>query len=66
VCAGCHGDPGQQSPALREKLNRLYPTDQPTGFAVGEWRGLIRVTVDPNPPPAPKPAPKKSPPVPRS
>jgi len=66
-CVGCHGDPGQQSPALREKLNRLYPTDQPASFAVGEWRGLMRVTVDPTPPPsppppkaAPKPGPKKA------
>jgi hypothetical protein len=60
-CVGCHGDPGQQSPALREKLNRLYPTDQPAGFALGEWRGLMRVTVEPPPPPPPPPPPKTGP-----
>ena len=60
-CIGCHGDPGQQSPALREKLRRLYPADQSTGFAVGEWRGLLRVTVEPPAPPAPPPPPKPRP-----
>jgi hypothetical protein len=59
-CVGCHGDSGQQSPALREKLNRLYPTDKPASFTVGEWRGLMRVTVDPTPPPPPPPPPPKT------
>jgi len=61
-CVGCHGDPGQQSPALHEKLSRLYPDDKSTGFAVGEWRGLMRVTVEPPPPPPPPAPPKKTPP----
>lgn len=59
-CVGCHGDPGQQSPALREKLNRLYPDDKSTGFAAGEWRGLMRVTVEPPLPPPPPAPPKKT------
>jgi hypothetical protein len=44
-CLACHGDPAEQSPALRAKLNRLYPADQATGYNAREWRGLIRVTV---------------------
>jgi len=44
-CLVCHGDPAEQSPALRAKLNALYPADQATGYNAHEWRGLIRVTV---------------------
>lgn len=44
-CLVCHGDPAEQSPALRTKLNSLYPTDQAAGYHAGEWRGVIRVTV---------------------
>jgi mono/diheme cytochrome c family protein len=63
-CLVCHGDTAEQSPALRAKLDALYPADKATGYTPGAWRGLIRVTVDtaPPPPPAPKPAPS---PVPR-
>ena len=67
-CLKCHGDPELQLVGLREKLNAQYPTDQATGYRIGEWRGLIRVTVDSAPPPPPaappaapaKPAPKKN------
>lgn len=51
-CATCHGDPADQSAALREKLAVRYPGDRATGYSAGEWRGLLRVTVDPAPPPA--------------
>ena len=61
VCLKCHGDPAEQSPALRAKLNSLYPVDQATGYRIGEWRGLLRVTVDAGPPPAPKAAPSAPP-----
>ncbi len=44
-CLVCHGDPAEQSPALRAKLNALYPANQAIGYAAHEWRGLIRVTV---------------------
>lgn len=58
LCLKCHGDPAEQSVALRTKLNTAYPADQAIGFRLGEWRGLLRVTVDLTPPPAPKPTPK--------
>ncbi|MSU69762.1 MAG: DUF3365 domain-containing protein [Opitutaceae bacterium] len=44
-CLACHGDPAGQSSELRAKLSALYPADQATGYNVGEWCGLIRVTV---------------------
>ncbi|MBI5766549.1 MAG: DUF3365 domain-containing protein [Verrucomicrobia bacterium] len=53
VCMKCHGDVAEQPADLRAKLGRLYPTDQATGYRVGEFRGLLRVTVDNAPPPPP-------------
>lgn len=70
ICVRCHGDPADQSPELRAKLRERYPVDNAAGYDVGQWRGLMRVTVDPTPPPPPpakpaakpivKPAAKKS------
>jgi hypothetical protein len=48
-CLICHGNPADQSPALRGKLKALFPEDQATGYKVGEWRGVIRVTVGETP-----------------
>jgi len=45
ACLTCHGSPGVQAPALRALLQERYPSDAATGYAVGDWRGLIRVTV---------------------
>lgn len=47
ACLACHGAPEAQSPALRALLRERYPQDAATGYAVGDWRGLIRVTVRP-------------------
>ncbi len=45
ACLACHGNPEAQSPSLRALLRVRYPHDDATGYAVGDWRGLIRVTV---------------------
>ncbi|MDI1247539.1 MAG: DUF3365 domain-containing protein [Lacunisphaera sp.] len=45
ACLTCHGSPTDQTPALRALLQERYPADAATGYAVGDWRGLIRVTV---------------------
>lgn len=55
ACLACHGAPEAQSSALRALLRERYPQDAATGYAVGEWRGLIRITVHPNPPPSANP-----------
>ena len=47
ACLACHGSADAQSPALRAVLQARYPRDAATGYAVGDWRGLIRVTVIP-------------------
>jgi Protein of unknown function (DUF3365) len=49
ACLACHGSPSAQSPELRSLLQTHYPSDQATGYEVGEWRGLFRATVVTNP-----------------
>jgi hypothetical protein len=41
LCVTCHG--AQVAPALAKKIHELYPQDQATGFAVGDFRGLFWV-----------------------
>jgi len=44
-CLVCHGNSAEQSPALQGKLKAIFPNDQATGYKIGEWRGVIRVSV---------------------
>lgn len=44
-CANCHGPTDAMSSDLLAILKERYPKDQATGYANGQWRGLIRVTV---------------------
>jgi hypothetical protein len=44
-CVACHGRSDTLASELRAELARRYPADQATGYAQGEWRGLVRVTV---------------------
>lgn len=55
-CVNCHGPPDTLAPGVQSKLTGLYPADQATGYAAGQWRGLIRVSI--SDPPAPHPTPK--------
>lgn len=50
ACLACHGSPSVQSPALRTLLHERYPQDAATGYSVGDWRGFIRVSVQPSSP----------------
>jgi hypothetical protein len=56
ACLACHGAPEAQAPGLRALLRERYPRDAATGYAAGDWRGLIRVTVRP-PDASPSPEP---------
>jgi len=60
-CVTCHGPRESLDPGLVARLAEKYPDDQATGYASGQWRGLIRVSVGDAPPPAPAPA-KAAPP----
>lgn len=44
-CMPCHGRADDQSAELTAALHERYPKDDATGYAPGQWRGLIRVTV---------------------
>lgn len=44
-CLRCHGPPGEIDPAVRAILDERYPEDLATGYAVGDFRGLVRVSV---------------------
>lgn len=46
-CLACHGDPDTQSPRLQTLLRERSPDNAALGYAAGEWRGLLRVTVAP-------------------
>lgn len=45
LCVSCHGSPEQLAEGVPEALQRLYPQDEAVGFAAGELRGLLRVSV---------------------
>ncbi len=53
ACVTCHGPRESLAPDLAARLAARYPDDQATGYAAGQWRGLIRVTVAEAPPPQP-------------
>lgn len=61
-CVACHGPEDSMSSELQARLKERYPSDQAKGYAVGQWRGLIRVTVA-DAPLAPSPAAKAIPPT---
>lgn len=55
-CVTCHGPRESLEPGLLARLAERYPKDEATGYAAGQWRGLIRVSVgDALPPPAKAP-----------
>jgi hypothetical protein len=45
LCLQCHGDPAKLGPGVAEALKELYPSDQATGYAVGDLRGAISVRI---------------------
>ena len=58
-CVQCHGPADQVSSAVRVALQRRFPEDQAVGYAAGEWRGLLRVSIAaPAVAPVAAPAPK--------
>jgi len=44
-CLQCHGDPVSFDPGVREALAERYPADRATGYELGAFRGLIRVSL---------------------
>ena len=44
-CLQCHGDPVGFDPGVREILAERYPADLATGYELGDFRGVIRVSL---------------------
>lgn len=49
TCVTCHGAAAEKSPRLRSLLVQHAPATPATEFRLGEWRGLLRVTIEPAP-----------------
>jgi hypothetical protein len=45
-CLACHGDPAGIDPAVRAALATRYPGDRAVGYAAGDLRGAVSVTID--------------------
>ncbi|AWI76688.1 hypothetical protein CEW83_16925 [Parazoarcus communis] len=43
LCLSCHGSDTDIDPAVRTKLQALYPDDKATGYTVGEIRGAMTI-----------------------
>lgn len=46
VCQTCHGSVDEMPEALRSTLTAYYPDDRATGYTAGDFRGVIRVTIN--------------------
>ncbi len=45
ACLACHGDPAAMPPELRTEIRERYPDDEATGYAAGDLRGAVSVTI---------------------
>ena len=45
LCLQCHGDPAAMDPEVNAKLEARYPGDLAVGYEVGDFRGVVRVSV---------------------
>jgi hypothetical protein len=45
LCTNCHGPKDELAPGVAEQLQKNYPQDEATGFAVGDLRGWFWVEV---------------------
>jgi hypothetical protein len=44
-CLQCHGSLDRMDPQVKATLADRYPADLATGYAIGDFRGLIRVSI---------------------
>lgn len=45
MCLQCHGDPAEMDPDVVRILSERYPADLATGYSLGAFRGVVRVSV---------------------
>lgn len=46
LCLTCHGDKNLMDKQLVEKIDKLYPQDKAYGYKEGDFRGVVRVSID--------------------
>lgn len=45
VCLMCHGEPSKMDKQLLAKIKSLYPSDKATGYNLGDFRGVLRISI---------------------
>ena len=45
LCVYCHGPMENLTPDLAGKLKEYYPEDKATGYKIGDFRGVVRVSI---------------------
>ena len=45
VCLNCHGNQQQINAEVRMRLKKYYANDLATGYKLGDFRGLVRVSI---------------------
>jgi len=45
ICLRCHGDPDDFEEDIRQSLSEYYPQDPAVGYKIGDFRGIIRVSI---------------------
>ena len=53
LCLQCHGARESLTADVQQALDQRYPEDRAVGYAEGEWRGLLRVSLPGDPGAAP-------------
>ena len=43
ICMSCHGTADRVSPAIKARLDALYPDDKGVGYGIGDIRGAITI-----------------------
>ena len=45
LCTFCHGSVENMAPDLANKIQDLYPDDKASGYNIGDFRGVVRVSI---------------------
>jgi hypothetical protein len=45
LCITCHGKPEIMDKKLLKIIKELYPNDRATGYKIGDFRGVVRVSI---------------------
>jgi hypothetical protein len=45
ICLKCHGSPSEMGAEVRDKIAKLYPADQATGYKLQDLRGAVSIKM---------------------